>query len=595
MKKLQLTALVLLTLFFMNVTTGSAAGLAKISYKVSFPEAQAHYVDVEMTISGLAQPSLEVKMPVWAPGSYLVREFAKNIESLSVSANGKVVSAPKINKNTWKINTTGLTSVTVKYKVYAFELSVRTSFIDVSHAFLSTTGIFLFPKGMLAQPSTITIKPYKDWNKVSTSLEMVNGDAFTRTAPSYDILYDSPLEIGTQDVFDFDVANTHYEVAMYGGGNYDKERLKKDMAKIIEAEAAVFGENPNKHYTFIVHNKLRNGGGLEHLSSTVLGASRDGYTNERTYHGFLGLVAHEHFHLWNVKRLRPIALGPFDYDNENYTTNLWIAEGFTAYYQNIILRYADLSNTETFLGDMVSDINTVENQPGTKVQPLSESSFDAWIKSYRPNENSYNTGISYYDKGAVIGMLLDLEIINNSDGKYSLNDVMKYMYDTYYKGKKRGYTDAEFKAGFEKFAGKNLNDFYAQYINGLSAIKYDKYLDYAGYKLADEMASTNNADLGVAVNTRNIITTVFRDGAGWVDGLNVGDQITNIDDTPVTDISAIKGKKVGDKIVVTVSRDGQAVKIPVTLKRNDNVKYTITELPNATPQQLAVRKKWLKL
>ncbi len=579
----------------MNPKSGSAAGLAKISYTVSFPEAQAHYVDVEMTISNLAQPSLEVKMPVWAPGSYLVREFAKNIESLSASANGKAVAAPKINKNTWKINTTGLSSVTIKYKVYAFELSVRTSFIDISHAFLSTTGIFLFPKGMLAQPSTINIKPYKDWNKVSTSLEMVKGDVFTRTAPNFDILYDSPLEIGTQDVFDFDVANTHYEVAMYGGGNYDKERLKKDMAKIIEAEAAVFGENPNKHYTFIVHNKQRNGGGLEHLSSTVLGASRDGYTNERVYHGFLGLVAHEHFHLWNVKRLRPIALGPFDYDNENYTTNLWIAEGFTAYYQNLILRYADLANTQVFLSDMVSDINTVENQPGTKVQPLAESSFDAWIKSYRPNENSYNTGISYYDKGAVIGMLLDLEIINNSNGKYSLNDVMKYMYDTYYKGKKRGYTDAEFKAGFEKFAGKNLNDFYAQYINGLSAIKYDKYLGYAGYKLVDELASTNEASLGIAANTRNIITTVFRDGAGWADGLNVGDQITNIDDTPVTDLSAIKGKKVGDKVVVTVSRDGQAFKIPVTLKRNNNVKYTITELPNATPQQLAVRKKWLKL
>jgi predicted metalloprotease with PDZ domain len=140
---------------------------------------------------------------------------------------------------------------------------------------------------------------------------------------------------------------------------------------------------------------------LEHLSSTVLGASRDQYSNERGYHGFLSLVAHEHFHLWNVKRLRPIALGPFDYDTENYTTNLWIAEGFTAYYQNMILRYAGLSTPKGYLGDMAGDINTVENQPGTKVQPLSESSFDAWIKSYRPNENSYNTGISYYDKGAV--------------------------------------------------------------------------------------------------------------------------------------------------------------------------------------------------
>jgi predicted metalloprotease with PDZ domain len=173
---------------------------------------------------------------------------------------------------------------------------------------------------------------------------------------------------------------------------------------------------------------------------------------------------------------------------------------------------------------------------------------------------------------------------------------MKYMYNTYYKGLKRGYTDAEFKAGFEKFAGKKLNDFYAKYINGLDAIDYDKYLNYAGYKLADELGASNEPTLGVFTNQRNIITTVVRDGAGWVDGLNVGDQITAIDDTPVTDLNAvIKDKKVGDKIVVTVSRDAQAFKIPVTLKRNDNVKYTVTEIPNATPQQLAVRKKWLKL
>ena len=597
MKKLKLTALAYLILFFMNNSSAGAAGLAKISYTLSFPEAQAHYVEVEMNIAGLNQPNLEVKMPVWAPGSYLVREFAKNIESLSVSANGKAVAAPKINKNTWKINTAGLSSVTVKYKVYAFELSVRTSFIDVSHAFLSSTGIFLFPKGMLSQPSTITIKPYKDWNKVSTSLEMVKGDVFTRTAPNYDILYDSPLEIGTQDVFDFDVDGVHYEVAMYGGGNYDKERLKVDMAKIIREEAAVYAENPNKHYTFIVHNKQRNGGGLEHLSSTVLGASRDQYGTEGGYHGFLSLVAHEHFHLWNVKRLRPIALGPFDYDNENYTTNLWIAEGFTAYYQNLILRYAGLTSPNGYLGEVAGDINTVENQPGTKVQPLSESSFDAWIKSYRPNENSYNTGISYYDKGAVIGMLLDLEIINSSNGKYSLNDVMKYMYDTYYKTKKRGYTDAEFKAGFEKFAGKNLDDFYAKYINGLASIDYNKYLGYAGYKLNDELASANEPTLGVFTNQRNIITTVLRGGPGWVDGLNVNDQISAIDDNPVTtnlnDI--IKGKKVGDKIIVTVTRDGQGYKIPVTLKRNDNVNYKIIEVENPSAQQLAVRKKWLRL
>ncbi|TWR30673.1 M61 family metallopeptidase [Mucilaginibacter pallidiroseus] len=583
----------------MSTIPVSAAVPAKISYKVSFPDAQAHYADIEMTVSGLQQPSLEVKMPVWAPGSYLVREFAKNIESLSATANNKAVTATKISKNTWKIATAGIGSVTVKYKVYAFELSVRTSFVDASHAFLSTTGIFLYPKGMINQPSTIKIIPYKDWDKVSTSLEKVGGDAFTLTAPNYDILFDSPIEIGTQDIFGFEVNGVKYDVAMYGGGNYDKARLSADMAKIVEAETGVFGENPNKHYTFIVHNRQRNGGGLEHLSSTVLGASRDQYGSERGYQGFLSLVAHEHFHLWNVKRLRPIALGPFDYDNENYTTNLWIAEGFTAYYQNLMLRHAGIVPEDGFLSAMVGDINTVENTPGTKVQPLAESSFDAWIKGYRPNENSVNTGISYYDKGAVIGMLLDLEIINSSAAKSSLDDVMKYMYNTYYKGKGRGYTDAEFKAGFEKFAGKKLDAFYADYINGLAAIDYNKYLGYAGYKLTDELAGTNEPTLGVNLGkagSKITVMAVLRDGPAWKDGINVGDEIVAVDGTPVTDQAEImKNKKIGDKINITVNRDGKAYILPVTLLRNPRQKNKIESLSAPTEKQLAVRKKWLKL
>nr|WP_294943894.1 PDZ domain-containing protein [uncultured Mucilaginibacter sp.] len=586
----------------MKISTAGAAVAppAKIAYKVTFPEAQAHYADIEMTVSGLKQATLDLKMPVWTPGSYLVREFAKNIESLTATANGKDVAAPKTNKNTWHINTAGVSTVVVKYKVYSFEVSVRTSFVDITHGFLSTTGIFLYPKGMLNQPSTIKIIPYKDWTTVSTSLEPVGGDQFTRTAPNFDILYDSPIEVGTQDVFGFDAAGVKYEVAMYGGGNYDKERLKKDMAKVIEAETAVFGENPNKHYTFIVHNRARGGGGLEHLSSTVLGASREQYGTEGGYINFLGLVAHEHFHLWNVKRLRPIVLGPFDYDNENYTTNLWIAEGFTAYYQNLIRRHADIYSVDSYLADAIGDINTVENQPGTKVQPLAEASFDAWIKAYRPNENSYNTGISYYDKGAVIGMLLDLEIMNATGGKQSLDDAMKYMYNTYYKGKKRGYTDAEFKLAFEKFAGKKLDDFYAKYINGLAPIDYNKYLAYAGYKLTDQLAGSNNPTLGVSASNvptgKKIVSMVLRGSAGWIDGINVGDEIVSVDGTPVTDMTTLmNGRKVGDKITVAVLRDGKPYTLPVTLLRNNRVQFKAEELPNPTAQQLAVRKKWLKL
>ncbi|WP_345949780.1 peptidase M61 [Mucilaginibacter sp. PAMB04274] len=581
-------------------TTSQAAGPLQIAYTVSFPEAQAHYADIEMEIKGLAQSKLNLKLPVWTPGSYLVREFSKNVESFTAQSGSKPVSVTKTRKNVWQLNTQGLSSVKVKYRFYAFEISVRTAFIDVTHAFLSTSGMFFYPEGGLNLPSTIKIKPYKNWNKVSTSLEMVNNDPFTVKSPNYDILFDSPIEVGTQDVFDFKVGDTHYEVAMYGEANYDAERLKKDMAKVIAEEVAIFGENPNKRYVFIVHNYAKGSGGLEHLSSTVLGAARDGYAKESTYEGFLSLVAHEHFHLWNVKRLRPIALGPFDYDNENYTTNLWIAEGFTAYYDNLIVRRTQLFPVDHYFTALAGDFGIIENTPGTKIQPLSQASFDAWIKSYRPDENTINTSISYYNKGSVIGMMMDLEIINATNGRQSLDDVMRYMYNEYYKVKKRGYTDAEFKAAVEKFAGKKMDDFYRKYINGVEPLDYNKYLGYAGYHVFNENENLNLPDLGIRTvalaGGRLKVSGVLRGTSAWVDGVNVNDELVSIDGIPATDLkNLIPGKQVGDRVQVAVICDGLPLVIPVTLLKSTIVRYNIQSRTDLTPQQLAVRKKWLKI
>jgi len=585
----------------MSTTNSQAAGNTQISYTITFPEAQAHYADVEMDITGLKQPVLDLKMPVWTPGSYLVREYAKNVESFGAEANGKALVSKKISKNTWRMHTENISTVKVKYRVYAFEISVRTAFIDAAHAFLSSAGIFMYPDGMLHHASTIHIIPYKGWDKVSTSLEMVNGDPFRLHSPDYDILFDSPIEVGNQEVFEFDAVGVKYQVCMYGGGNYDKERLKKDMAKIVEHETAIYSENPNKRYVFIVHNYAKSGGGLEHLSSCVLGAARDNYTNERGYQGFLSLVAHEHFHLWNVKRLRPIALGPFDYDRENYTTDLWIAEGFTAYYQDIIVRRTNLYPVENYLGVLAADINYVANQPGNKVQALADASYDAWIKYYRPNENSVNTNISYYNKGSIMAMMFDLEIINDTHGKYALDDVMKYMYSTYYKTKKRGYTDLEFKQGLEKFAGKNLDEFYKKYVYGLDDIDFNKYLAYAGYRLTDEFAGNNDPALGVvtATNTANgkiTVSSVARNSAAWIDGINVNDEITTVDSVKVTDMNTIlNGKKPGDKINVGIIRDGLPHTLPVTLLKKTQVKYKIDSVDQPSARQLEVRKKWLSL
>ena len=584
--------------------TMAAKSQVKINFEVSFKEPQAHYAEVQMDISGIATKNyVDVKMPAWTPGSYLIREFAKSVEDFGATVAGKTVKSEKVSKNTWRVYNGKANAVKINYRVYAFEISVRTAFIDASHAFLSSANIFMFPAGMIKSPSTVKIIPFSTWSKVSTGLQPVAGKQFTYTAPDFDILYDSPLEVGNQDIFEFNAAGVRHEVAMYGGGNYDKERLKVDMAKVVEQETAVYGENPNKHYTFIVHNYAQGGGGLEHLNSTVLGASRNGYNSDKGYLGFLNLVAHEYFHLWNVKRLRPIALGPFDYENENYTTNLWIAEGFTSYYPYKVMLRAGFSTPEGFVNSLLGGIGTVMNTPGAKINSAAASSFDAWINpAYRPSENGNNTFISYYSKGQVIGNLMDLEIIHATKGAKSLDDVMKAMY-LQCKALKRGYTDAEFKAMVEKISGISFTNFWNKYVTGTTAIEYAKYFAYAGIDVVNENEGTSIPFLGASASRtaagtgKVIVGSVVRGSGAWNGGLNVNDEVVYIDGAPaemmLERMSQITSKKVGDVVKVSIVRDGLKQDLDITLTASETVKFKSTIKEDATPLQLAVRKRWM--
>ena len=598
MKKSILGLVILLSI------TMAAKSQVKIGFEVSFKEPQAHYAEVEMNMSGIATKNyIDVKMPVWTPGSYLVREFAKSVEGFGATAGGKAVKVEKVTKNTWRVYNAKANAVKINYRVYAFEISVRTAFIDASHAFLSSANIFMYPAGMIKTPSTVKIIPFTGWDKVSTGLEPVAGQKFTYYASDFDILFDSPIEVGNQDVFEFTASGVKHEVAMFGGGNYDKEKLKVDMAKVVENATAIYGENPNKHYTFIVHNFTQGGGGLEHLNSTVLGASRNGYSTERGYKGFLSLVAHEYHHLWNVKRLRPIALGPFDYDAENYTTNLWIAEGFTSYYENKLMLRSGFTTPEGFVTSYLGAIGTVMNTPGAKINSAAASSFDAWINgAYRPNENSKNTFISYYTKGQVVGILMDLEIANATKGAKSLDDVMKAMY-LQCKTLKRGYTDAEFKSMVEKISGISFTDFYAKYVTGTADVEFAKYFGYAGINVVNENVNASTPLFGATPARTTpgagkvIVGTVTRGSGAWNGGVNVNDEIVSIDDAPaemmLERMPQIANKKVGDVVKVVVVRDGQRQTLNVTLTANDAVRLKATMDENATPAQLAVRKKWM--
>lgn len=571
-----------------------------IHFKVSFTEPQAHYIDVVMMIAGINQEQMKLIMPVWTPGSYLIREFSKNVEAFKVISEGKPIPHQKISKDCWLINTKNFSDITITYRVYAFEVSVRTSFVDRSHAFLSPTGVFLYPEEMLDRPSTVQVFPVNNWKKISTGLENINHNPYCFYAPNFDTLYDSPIEIGNQQIFFFTASNVLHEVAMYGGGMYDEEKLTADFIRIIEEETLIFGENPNKRYVFIIHNFNHGGGGLEHCNSTVLGATRTAYATDKTYQDFLGLVSHEYFHLWNVKRLRPEVLGPFDYQQENYTTSLWIAEGFTAYYDNLILRRSNLISAEAYLKLLAADITTVENLPGRKVQTVSEASFDTWIKFYRPNENSPNATISYYVKGSLIALCLDLLIIHQTQNVHCLDEVMKRMYNQFYKTENRGYTETEFKTVLEEVAGTSLNHIYEHYINGLEDMDYNHYLSYAGLRLkvcAPETKPLPTTGFTAALNAgKLLITQVERDTAAWQAGVNVHDELLAINGNRITDLEkSIQFQLPGDTVDLTLVRDGRLLEIPLTLQNQHKIKYMIEEIAEPSFLQIAVRSKWLKL
>ena len=571
-----------------------------INYGLSMPEPYSHYFEVSMTLSDIASiPELnnkdfvDFKMPVWTPGSYLVREYAKNIENVKVFSGEKALKFEKINKNTWRVYGKN-DKITISYKVYSFELSVRNSFLDDSHGYLNGASMFLYIPELKMAPSVLTVYPYKDWNTISTGLNRISEKEYKYFSPNFDVLVDSPIEIGTHKVLSFKSLNVPHSIALYSNAPLlANEKLTIEaFKKVTEAAGGIIGEHPCENYTFIIHQLPGIGGGLEHLNSTTCQTSPTAYMNEGTLKNSMSLIAHEYFHLWNVKRIRPIALGPFDYDNENYTHMLWVSEGITSFYEDIILLRAGIYTPEDYIKREQIGISSIENQVGNTVQSATESSWDAWIKYYRPNENSKNSTISYYDKGGVLGALLNLYIIGETKGKKNLDDVFRYLWKEYYKKQNRGFKDEEFQQACELVSGKNMDLFFNKYVWSTDEIDYNAYYQYVGMKLIKEY-DTTTPYLGATVINGKIIN-LQRGTAAYESGLNVNDEILEIDGTRIINIqAAITDRKIGDKISVKIRRFGQEFSYDVVLKASLVVKVKLEKIQNPSIEQEELYKKWL--
>jgi predicted metalloprotease with PDZ domain len=554
-----------------------------IVHRVSIPDPKTHLVHVETRVSSSARPlpgEVVVYMPVWTPGSYLVREYSRHVEGLDVDAPARV---EKVRKNAWRVETRGAPAVVVRYRVYANELTVRTCHVDETHAFLVGAGLFLGLEGHEHLGARVEFSAPRDW-RIATPLPVAESADFVFHATDFDMLIDAPIEIGTHRVERFDVLGKPHRYSLWPAnaiGDNDVRRLVDDTRRIVEAEAKLFGGSlPYDAYDLLLHLSPRGRGGLEHRASAALIAPPTSFSGRDGYLDLLSLVAHELFHAWNVKRIRPAGLTPYRYDAECHTRLLWWFEGATSYYDWRVLALTRLCSIEEYLDHLASEIAYLDQTPGRLVHALEDTSFDAWIKLYRPDENSPNSTVSYYRKGEVVCALLDLEIRARTAGRASLDTVLANLW------REHGVTERPvpenaMQAIFERVAGIPLDDLFDAWIRSPAEIDYGHVLARVGLAVErSPRADSPPSSLGLRLRSdtaRAIVATVIRESAAWRAGIDAGDEILGVGGARVEGSAlegTLRGRAPGDVVEIVLARDGRLLTKHATLDppRHDRVK-----------------------
>jgi predicted metalloprotease with PDZ domain len=540
------------------------------------------------------RPDIEAFLPVWTPGSYLIREYSRHLESVHAAGpDGSPLRLSKTRKNRWRIQTGGAQEVRLCYSVYCREMSVRTNWVEESFAFLNGAPTFVTLPELLDQPHEIQFDLPPCWSTSITGLPRC-GAAHQYWAANYDVLVDSPILCGSPSIHTFEIdAIPHVLASEADHGVWESARAAADAEKLICQHRAFFGPLPYERYV-ILNLIVEARGGLEHRNSMCVMTSRWATRTRSAYLAWLHLVSHEFFHVWNVKRLRPLELGPFDYENENYTRSLWVAEGITDYYGPLMVRRARLSTIEEYLDSLSETIRSLQSTPGRFTQSLEESSWDAWIKLYRPDENSANTTISYYTKGAVVAWLLDVRIRRVSNGDRSLDDVMRAALARY--SGAAGFTSAQFKSLAAEVASAPLDGFFRNAVESTEELEYSEALDWFGLRFRQEFRTA--ATLGCETRTDNgrlIVSKIPRDTPASKAGLNVDDEIVAIDGfrlRPDQVLQRLEQYRPGDRIAVLIARRDRLQTIDLTLGIEPS-RIQLEIRPDATADQQQRLNHWL--
>jgi predicted metalloprotease with PDZ domain len=585
-----------------------------IKYRLAALDVHAHLFHVTLEI---ARPRARqrLSLPAWIPGSYLIREFARHVSAVRASQGERLVGRAQIDKATWVVDCEADRPLTIDYAVYAFDTSVRAAFLDADRGFFNGTGMFLRVEGSEAHAHRVELRQLPTGWQVATALPPVKVDKAGRgvyEAADYDELVDHPVELGRFWRGRFEARGIPHEYIVTGAlPDFDGERLLADARQICETQIDFWhgkkGKPPFKRYVFL-HNLVEDGhGGLEHRASTALLSSRrdmparrngadgrrdtsDGYAN------VLGLISHEYFHTWNVKRLRPAAFATYDYTQENYTELLWFFEGFTSYYDDAFLLRTDLIDAARYLKLVARTVSGVLASPGRKLQSVAQSSFDTWVKYYRADENTPNSTISYYTKGSLVALALDLTL--RAEGEGTLDDVMRALWATSEGGP---IGEADIAAALKKVGGRSFERELAAWVHGTDDLPLPTLLAAFGVDWSRD-APTLAQRLGVRVGESALtgvkVSHVLRGGAAERAGLSVGDELLAVAGWRVRRLEdALRVVKVGESTPLLVARDQRIVNLSLELPADVAASVAGVSLkPAAKPEKAvhALRKAWLR-
>lgn len=557
----------------------------KIAIKVDVRNSHEKYVAVEYLIRDIEDNTLTLTFPTWSPGSYLIREYQSQVESFGVQTiSGKTLKHIKTSKCHWQIQTDTNSQIRVTYRVYANELNVRGTYADHDIVFFNPTSALFHIDKQIQIPVTLKVITPAGW-MTAFAPKPTRG---TYTFSNFDDLYDAPFltasSLATQS---FKLKGVEYILSCYGRFQKDIKTITKDLQRILEKEIAVFKSAPMKRYVFQVFFAPGAYGGLEHSASSTNMFDGSLLAERKEYQRFLSLLAHEHFHLWNVKRIRPVALGPFDYTQENYTQDLWIAEGITSFYDDHFLLRADLYTLDEYLTLISDNINKLQANKNSRVNSLSDSSYDAWIKFYRQNENSINTVVSYYLKGGLVSMLLDIKILEATKGQKSLDDVLFRLMQLYTRRPEKGITRREFFDTVQFVSGLDTKSFQRDFIDGVASIPWKSYFKLLGIDIK-QTAKNDQYYMGVVLSqdgSKVIASAIAEDGPAFRSKLQPKDEIIAVNDERIETVKQLDKHLKNKSINVIFSRRGRVFEDTLNLIKHPHPPFTLKLNKKLSPQQ----------